>query len=186
MSADIPYLCDAITDIIRDLDRFEATGVPSNDLQPLISKLDFVQRIAVTLDVDEVVTEYVGSAYRKLVESEQSNQLQAGYQAPLNCSGGRGRPSFEISEEQLQFLLEQGFQVKDISSILGVSCRTVERRMSSFGLSVSGTKLYMCKCTTLTIHVKCYCHTVSPVKMFVSSWQDAWSSRQQESKPFHQ
>ena len=141
MSADIPYLCDAIRDIIRDLDRFEATGVPSNDLQPLISKLDFVQRIAVTLDVDEVVTEYVGSAYRKLVESEQSNQLQAGYQAPLNCSGGRGRPSFEISEEQLQFLLEQGFQVKDISSILGVSCRTVERRMSSFGLSVSGTKL---------------------------------------------
>ena len=74
MSADIPYLCDAIRDIIRDLDRFEATGVPSNDLQPLISKLDFVQRIAVTLDVDEVVTEYVGSAYRKLVESEQSNQ----------------------------------------------------------------------------------------------------------------
>ena len=60
-----------------------------------------MQRLAVTLDVDEVVAEDVGSAYRKLVETEQSNQV--GYQAPLNCGGRQGRPSFEISEEQLQF-----------------------------------------------------------------------------------
>ena len=115
MAADIPYLCDAIRDIISDIDRFWVSGDPSTDFQPIISKLDLVQRIAVSLDIDDVVTELVGRAFRKLVETDQSNH--AGYEAPLNCGGRRGRPSFEINEEQLQFLLEQGFKVQDISSI---------------------------------------------------------------------
>jgi len=33
--------------------------------------------------------------------------------------------------------------VCDLSNILGVSARTVERRMSEFGLSVSGITLYV-------------------------------------------
>ena len=53
-------------------------------------------------------------------------------------------PAYDISEEQLSFLLERAFNVRDISSILGVSVRTVERRMSSFWLSVTG-KLIMKK-----------------------------------------
>jgi hypothetical protein len=32
--------------------------------------------------------------------------------------------------------------VREIGSILGVSVRTMERRMSLFGLTVSGKKLY--------------------------------------------
>ena len=55
-----------------------------------------------------------------------------------------GRPAYDISEKQLSFLLERAFNVRDISSILGVSVRTVERRMSSFWLSVTG-KLIMKK-----------------------------------------
>ncbi|CAH3122845.1 unnamed protein product, partial [Porites lobata] len=94
--------------------------------------------IAVGLDVDELVTELIGHAYRMLVEIDQRNLVNYAYQAPLNSRGQRGRPSYEISEEQLHFLLEQGFKVCDISKILGVSARTVERRMSTFGLSVSG------------------------------------------------
>lgn len=78
-----------------------------------------------------------------LVEMDQKNYVNCAYQAPLNSSGKRGRPSYEITEEQLLFLLEQGFQVGDISNILGVNARTVERRMSQFGLSVSGITLYM-------------------------------------------
>ncbi len=48
-----------------------------------------------------------------------------------------GRPSFDIGEDQLAFLLEFGFKVNNISNFLGVSKRTVER-MSTFWLSVSG------------------------------------------------
>ena len=131
MSDDKAYLNLAVLDIISAIDRFTGSADPSVDFQPIVFKLDFLQRIAVGLDVDELVTELIGHAYRMLVEIDQ---------APLNSRGQRGRPSYEISEEQLHFLLEQGFKVCDISKILGVSARTVERRMSTFGLSVSGIK----------------------------------------------
>ena len=70
--------------ILTDL---KSLGVPQMTFDPaIISKLDLVQRLAVTLDVDEEIAEDVGSAYRKLVETEQRNQV--GYpQAPLNCGG---------------------------------------------------------------------------------------------------
>ena len=50
----------------------------------------------------------------------------------------RGRPSFDIKEEQLSFLVENDFKVPEISAMLGVSTRTVERRLSSFGIRISG------------------------------------------------
>ena len=84
----------------------------------------------------------ISLAYRTLVEID-NNETISGYRESIDTTGKRGRPSFEIGEEQLSYLLEQGFNVRDIGSILGVlSVRTVERRMSSFGLTVSGKKLY--------------------------------------------
>ena len=74
---------------------------------------------------------------------DQRNHVNCSYQAPLNGSGRRWKPFYEITEEQLLFLLKQGFQVRDISNIFGLSARTVERRMSKFGLSVSGITLYV-------------------------------------------
>ena len=71
--------------------------------------------------------------------SRANEDRPSGYIAP--CTQGnwrRGRPAFEISREQLSYFVEQGFKVKDISPMLGVSVRTVERRMSFFGLSISG------------------------------------------------
>ena len=62
----------------------------------------------------------------------------------------RGRPSFDVKEEQLSFLVENDFKVPEISLMLGVSTRTVERRLSSFGISISGKledlvlRLYWC------------------------------------------
>ena len=38
-----------------------------------------------------------------------------------------GRPSFEIKEEQITFLLEKGFKGPTIGKLLGVSTRPVER-----------------------------------------------------------
>ena len=143
MSNDLPYLRDVVMDIISAIDRFIGSGDPSIDFQPVVFKLDFLQRITVSLDVDDEVTELVGLAYSMLAEMDQRNHVNCAYQAPLNSSGKRGRPSYEITEEQLLFLLEQGFQVCDISNILGVSARTVERRMSKFGLSVSGITFYV-------------------------------------------
>ena len=49
-----------------------------------------------------------------------------------------GKPSFDVKEEQLSFLVENDFKVPEISLMLGVSTRTVERRLSSFEISISG------------------------------------------------
>ena len=136
---DISYLIEAVYDIVNALDRVRDSGDVSTDFHPVMCKLDYLQRIVVSLDVDESVTEMVGAAYKMLSDIEKDNQTHcAGYKAPLNKNGRRGRPSYEIAEEQLSFLLAQGFQLCDISKMLGVSVRTVKRRMSYFGLSVSG------------------------------------------------
>ena len=64
--------------------------------------------------------------------------------ASCHISGSkRGRPSYNIKEEQLSFLLEKGFKACEISKIIGVSKRTIERRMEFFGLSASGNLCYL-------------------------------------------
>ena len=78
---------------------------------------------------DEIV-----NTVRGLYESVASD----GYATAIFCIGTRGRPSYEIPREQLSFLLDQGFKVSQVSVMLGVGLRTVERRMTAFGLSVSG------------------------------------------------
>ena len=44
----------------------------------------------------------------------------------------RGRPEINIGEEQLAYLLEQGFRTKDISAMFGCSRRAIERRMKKY------------------------------------------------------
>ena len=50
--------------------------------------------------------------------------------------GRCGRPKFDISYEQLAFLLENWFSVHQIADMLGVYERTAYRRMNEFSLSV--------------------------------------------------
>ena len=50
---------------------------------------------------------------------------------------GRGRPRFDVSKEQLEFLLERGFSVPAVAQILGISVRTTERRLQEFGISAT-------------------------------------------------
>lgn len=47
-----------------------------------------------------------------------------------------GRPTFAVSLEQLSILIENGFSVPQIPDMVGVSVRTIRRRMTEFGLSI--------------------------------------------------
>ena len=49
--------------------------------------------------------------------------------------GGRGRPKFDLSRDQLEFFLERGFSVPDVAHMLGLSVRTTERRLQEFNIS---------------------------------------------------
>ena len=48
----------------------------------------------------------------------------------------RGRPSINISEEQLLFFVQHGFKITEIAQLFGCSRRTVERRMRDCEISV--------------------------------------------------
>ena len=47
----------------------------------------------------------------------------------------RGRPQMDIPEEQLSYLIDQGFRIKDVSEIFNCSRRTIERRLERYGLA---------------------------------------------------
>lgn len=47
-----------------------------------------------------------------------------------------GRPRFNIAQEQLEYLLELRFTCPEIARLLGVSLRTIRRRMEEFGIAV--------------------------------------------------
>ena len=54
---------------------------------------------------------------------------------PRLFSGVRGRPSYGVAQQQIESLLDVGFKVGEIADLLQVSKRTIERRMTGFGLS---------------------------------------------------
>ena len=91
----------------------------------------------VGLNVDNAIVAMVGYAYNLINEMDKSD-VEPVIEACKIKTGSCGRPTFDVQREQLVYLLEQGFTVLDISKIVGVNQRTVERRMTTFGLSVSG------------------------------------------------
>ncbi|CAH3160894.1 unnamed protein product [Pocillopora meandrina] len=105
-------------------------------------RMDYLTRTLVNLDgnctpTDEIV-ERLGEANRYIRDIDVQSIACAVQYAPKIYSGGCGRPPFEIKEEQLSFVIDQGFQVPVIAQLFRVSTRTIERRMQTYGLSTSG------------------------------------------------
>lgn len=132
-----------VNDLVTRLDRLNEEA-DRFDVGTLVLRLDVLHRMLVNPDSDQEIVHTVGilHASANTIERSQSiNLSRSEYHPTSTPNGRRGRPAFEISREQLSFLLEQSFKITEISAILGVSKRTVERRLASFDLSVTG------KCT---------------------------------------
>ncbi|KAJ8369884.1 hypothetical protein SKAU_G00099120 [Synaphobranchus kaupii] len=54
----------------------------------------------------------------------------------LDFSGSRGRPRINVTTEQIQLLLRQGFKVKAMARILGCSSSYLFRKLRSLGISM--------------------------------------------------
>ena len=61
---------------------------------------------------------------------------QDGYQAGRIFTQDRRRPSYNIPREQLE-LVEHRFNTSDMAIMLGVSVRTVQRRLSEYSISIT-------------------------------------------------
>lgn len=72
------------------------------------------------------------------IEHLQLTQSVA-FSPAIRLTGSVGRPRFEIPREQLVWLIESKFTVPQIAEIIGVSVRTIHRRMSEYGLSIHTT-----------------------------------------------
>ena len=138
---DISYLVDCVHDIRDVLNRVQ--GEHDVDFQLLVCKVDFLQRMSVNLDIGDVITETIGRVHSLLVEIERNENSSGGYSASVQHDSRRGRPSYLIGKEQLSYLIEQGFKLQEVATMLGISCRTVKRRMTSYGLNVSGKYHYL-------------------------------------------
>lgn len=71
------------------------------------------------------------------IDSEHANarSFEIYYQCPLShVPGARGRPPFDISRDQLEYLSSLSFSWTQIASILGVSRMTIFRRRQNFNI----------------------------------------------------
>ena len=137
------HMSNVLNSVVRQL---ESGHVDENILDGLQSRLDWlctaIIRYVDLQIVDERVVNFAREARQCVLNAYQGNR---GIHNPNNetllvelervFTGERGRPQLKVECEQLEFLLERKFSVAEIASILGISKRTVERRLQEFGLS---------------------------------------------------
>ncbi|KAL9966237.1 hypothetical protein ACROYT_G024284 [Oculina patagonica] len=121
-----------VVDIQR---RFERGNHNADGLDYIIFRLDWVINILLRYSGTERIDSRVIDLLREVKDTITSRQCPNSHAAGTIFTGMQGRPKFSIPKEQLQFLIEQRFNIPTIANMLCVSRRTVERRLQEFGLS---------------------------------------------------
>ena len=143
------WIASTLLRVIRDLDVFQdGRTVPIDVLDAYSISVELVYR---ELIVKEVLGEsnqnlkeacdFLGGAL-SIIDSMKDIEHRS-----VGCNNGQdrhpviygrfGRPRYDISQEQLKYLLENRFTIPQIADMLAVSERTIHRRMNEFSLSVS-------------------------------------------------
>ena len=116
----------------------------SNELDSCIVTLEKVYRELLVRECTQGLTsdgkaglEYIRMALNILEELREVNGCHFVAQPQTEVTGSVGRPRFLVHFDQLESLVESHFTVPQIAAIIGVSPRTIHRRMTEFGLSIS-------------------------------------------------
>lgn len=88
--------------------------------------------------------EYEACMFPKLIQARElllsvDKDTPASKQVDITLTGNKGRPKFLIGPEKLEYFLEKGFTATEISRLLGVSSKTIYRRLTELGMSVRST-----------------------------------------------
>ena len=93
-----------------------------------------------------VCLQEIAVEWQSLKDTLDANELSPNaYRVTAMPTGARGRPRFQISQEQLEYLYSLSFSLSDVSDMLGVSRMTIYRYRRDFNM-VSET------CQILTDH----------------------------------
>lgn len=138
------FICSTLTEIVRLLER-----VSLNDdrcyIEHVLYKLEQVIQIGISSDEhglwQQVFSEHLLDtlifAFNTLREESMAFNSCSTISAlkPATISkDSAGRPAFEIPKETLKLLLSYGFTLVKIAEMLGVSAKTVSRRIKEFSL----------------------------------------------------
>lgn len=113
----------------------------SSNIDYVRYKIDWICTLLVRLGgtLEESVLPYLQEAAWMLAVIDQENDESSIFSPTEVKSGFRGRPKFDISGEQLEYFLDNGFKATDIAKMLCVSVKTVYRRLAENGLSICDT-----------------------------------------------
>ena len=132
-------MVSALVDKVRlDMDQYESTG-DRQVLDHLLFQLELLQRHLVVAETDRDILQRLShavSAVNRMID--ESLNVFPEVNACCVYTNNRGRPKLDVRKDQLMHLLSLKFTCPDIAMLLGVSLRTVRKRMTDYGISVSG------------------------------------------------
>ena len=132
----------ALERILQILEEEDVTTMPEDSLDTIKTFLEFAYRELVytdTIDPHTSVTDSIISISRciRIITQQLDFMVSDNFSVVVDDAGLVGRPRFIISRRQLVFLVEHRFTVPQIADLLGVSVRTVHRRMREYDISIS-------------------------------------------------
>ena len=139
------YACNILRRTAHDISQFDERSIPTDVLDCWIISLEFVYRELIVLDtcsqLDGLQRNGLGIVRECILKFKEllERSVQSYWIHPtrhLSGFGFVGRPSYDIPYQQMLFLIEHRFSVPQIADMLGVSVRTIRRRMTTFGLSI--------------------------------------------------
>ena len=127
---------------LNDVVRFLESGNHDCDtLDYTVFRLDWVLNVLAryldtegTEAINARIIHLVGEAREAVINADHS---RGAFQAGCIFTGQSGSPKLNVPQEQLQFLIERRFNTTQIASLLGVSPRTIERRLREHNLNIS-------------------------------------------------
>ena len=110
---------------------------PSEDFDPL-GTLEKIDQVLVAINFLDSVVRLPEEVYLDISVARRiiiENLSPASVRTRQINSSRPGRPSYEISTDHLQSLIDLRFTVPQIARLLYVSTRTIDRRLAEYGIS---------------------------------------------------
>ena len=126
-----------INEILRQL---ASPNLDSDSQESVFYRVETLYNTIVRFDGVHGIDDNIFNHLREVSDLLSSHSLSSSaHVAERLFTGQRGEPKYIFRQEQLEFLVERRFSVPQISKLLGVSPRTVERRLSEHRLSIRQT-----------------------------------------------